>query len=71
MVLGENATKTYKASPRLQRSINLEAEHIATKVKSSDRIGKLPTNTCLCHTETPQRQLSIKPVMSPNQPIKK
>ena len=33
-LLGENVTKTYKkASPMLQRSINLEAKHIAKKIK--------------------------------------
>ena len=41
-LLGENVTKTYKkAPPKLQRSINLEAKHIATKMKLSDRIEKL------------------------------
>ena len=41
-VLGENVTKTYKqAPPKLQRSINLEAKHIATKIKLSDHINKL------------------------------
>ena len=42
-LLGENVTKTYKkAPPKLQRSINLEAKHVATKIKLSDRIRKLP-----------------------------
>ena len=41
-LLGENVTKTYKkAPPKLQRSIYLEAKHIATKMKLSDRIEKL------------------------------
>ena len=38
----ENVTKTYKkASEKLQKSINLEAKSIATKLKLSDRIEKL------------------------------
>ena len=41
-LLGENVTKTYKkAPPKLQRSINLEAKHIATKIKLNYRIEKL------------------------------
>ena len=41
-LLGKNVTKTYKKGPpKLQRSINLEAKHIATKIKLSNRIKKL------------------------------
>ena len=41
-LLGKNVTKTYKKAPlKLQRSINLEAKHIATKIKLSGRIEKL------------------------------
>ena len=40
--LEENVTKTYKkALPKLQRSINLEAKHIAMKTKLSNCIKKL------------------------------
>ena len=39
----KNVTKTYKKAPlKLQRSINLEAKHIATKIQLRDRIEKLP-----------------------------
>ena len=41
-LLKENVTKTYKKAPKeLQKSINLEAKSIATKLKLSDRIKKL------------------------------
>ena len=41
-LLKENVTKTYKKPPeKLQKSINLEAKFIATKLKLSDRIKKL------------------------------
>ena len=41
-LLKENVTKTYKKAPeKLQKSINLEAKSIATKVKFNDRIEKL------------------------------
>ena len=41
-LLGKNVTKTYKKGPpKLQRSINLKAKHIATKIKLSNRIKKL------------------------------
>ena len=41
-LLKENVTKTYKKAPeKLQKSINLEAKSIATKLKLSDRIEKL------------------------------
>ena len=51
---GENVTITYKiALPNLQRSINLEAKHIATKIKLSDHIEKFVEYTYLCHTERP------------------
>ena len=39
--LKENITKTYKkASEKLQKSINLKAKFIASKLKLSDRIEK-------------------------------
>ena len=41
-LLKENVTKTYKKTlEKLQKSINLEAKSIATKLKLSDRIEKL------------------------------
>ena len=41
-LLKENVTKTYKKAPeKLQKSINLEAKSIATKLNLSGRIEKL------------------------------
>ena len=41
-LLKKNITKTYKNAPKkLQKSINLDSKSIATKLKLSDRIGKL------------------------------
>ena len=41
-LFGEKVTKKYKkALPKLQRLINLEAKHIATKINLSNRIEKL------------------------------
>ena len=50
-LLKENVTKTYKKAPeKLQKSINLEAKSIATKLKFSEQIEKLaeaPANITL------------------------
>ena len=41
-LLKDNITKTYKhAPPKLEKSINLEAKHIATNLKLDDRIERL------------------------------
>ena len=41
-LLKDNTTKTYKhAPPKLEKSINLEAKHIATNLKLDDRIERL------------------------------
>ena len=41
-LLKDNLTKTYKhAPPELEKSINLEAKHIATNLKLDDRIERL------------------------------
>ena len=45
-LLKDNVTKTYKNSSYfLEKSINMEAKHIAKKLKPSDRIEHLPTNS--------------------------
>ena len=71
-LLEENITKiSKKSSPKLQRSIHLEVKHIPTKIKLSDPIEKLAETTTYVTLKGHKKQLSIKSIMPPNQPIKK
>ena len=69
-LLGENITKTCKKAPViLQRSINLEAKHIAKKIKLSERIDKLaetPTYVALKDHKDKFRPSPSCPLINPS-----